>query len=173
MYIQYLNNIIIAILCYSLLMVEIALAQEILKGEFRALRQNEVNVRVGPGLEYPIKFIYNKIDVPVSLLKSYNNWYYIRDHDNDEGWVHRSMLSQKKTAIIISERATLRKKASDNAPAIAYGNKNVTISVNQCIPKWCAVTLYDATRDQEYKGWIKEIHLWGAHKELLKNEKDG
>ena len=172
MFAQYLNHFtsylfyLLSMIFFFMIMVDIVPAQEILDGEFRALRQNEVNIRVGPGLEFPIKFVYNKIDLPVSLLKSYNNWYYVRDHDNDEGWVHRSMLSQKKTAIIITARATLRRKATDNAPAVAYGEKNVTVTVNECDQEWCLVMLYDRLRDQDYKGWVKTKHLWGAHSEL-------
>ena len=144
--------------------------QQILNREYRSLRQSEVNVRVGPGLEYQIKFVYNLIDAPVQLLQSYDNWYKISDFEGEEGWVHRTMISQKKTIIVINDIVTLRDKAIDNAPAIAHAEKGVVMILNECTKDWCLVQLRDNKRNQNYKGWVKitqNISIWGAVQELL------
>ena len=35
---------------------------------FLSLKKDKVNVRYGPGFEYPIKFIYKKIDLPIKQI---------------------------------------------------------------------------------------------------------
>ena len=35
---------------------------------FLSLKNNKVNVRYGPGLDYPVKYIYKKIHLPLKLI---------------------------------------------------------------------------------------------------------
>ena len=35
---------------------------------FLSLKKNKVNVRYGPGFEYPIKYIYKKINLPIKQI---------------------------------------------------------------------------------------------------------
>ena len=59
------------------------------------LKNNKVNVRIGPSPTSPIKWIYEKKDLPVLIIDEYYNWRKIKDFENDTGWVHVSQLSKK------------------------------------------------------------------------------
>ncbi len=63
---------------------------------FLSLKNNEVNVRVGPSKKYPIKFIYKKKYLPLEVLDKSETWRKIKDFENNSGWMHISQLSKKK-----------------------------------------------------------------------------
>ena len=77
---------------------------------FLSLKNNEVNVRVGPSKEYPIKFIYKKKYLPLEVLDKSETWRKIKDFENNSGWIHISQLSKKKSAININNNSLLYKK---------------------------------------------------------------
>ena len=68
---------------------------------FLSLKNNEVNVRVGPSKKYPIKYIYKKKYFPVKILDKSETWRKIEDFEKNSGWIHISQLSKKKSAINI------------------------------------------------------------------------
>ena len=50
---------------------------------FLSLKKNEVNVRVGPSKDYPIKFTYKKKYLPLQILDKFENWKKIKDFENN------------------------------------------------------------------------------------------
>ena len=71
---------------------------------FLTLRNNEVNLRLGPSFEYPIKIIYQKKYLPVLIQDKLDNFRKIRDHDNNTGWIHLSQLSKKRLQLLLMMR---------------------------------------------------------------------
>ena len=67
--------------------------------KFLSLKNDEVNLRLGPSFEYPIKLIYKKKYLPIIILDKSESWRKIKDFNNNAGWIHISQLSKKKTAI--------------------------------------------------------------------------
>ena len=56
---------------------------------FVSLRASEVNMRIGPGTEYEISWIYRRKSMPVEILEEFSTWRKIRDWEGSEGWVHK------------------------------------------------------------------------------------
>ena len=48
---------------------------------FVSLKSNDVNLRVGPSINYPIKLKYIKKNLPVEVIDEHNVWRKIKDHD--------------------------------------------------------------------------------------------
>ena len=65
---------------------------------FVSLRSDEVYVRTGPGQKYPVQWIFRKKDVPVEIILEYDVWRKVKDYDGHEGWVHKTLLSGKRTS---------------------------------------------------------------------------
>ena len=42
--------------------------------EIRSLKNNKVNVRLGPSKTYPVKFIYKNKYLPVLIIDEHYNW---------------------------------------------------------------------------------------------------
>ena len=61
---------------FCLFFFSIATAEEI----FLSLKKNKVNVRYGPSLDSPIKYIYKKINLPIKQIDKKENFRRIIDH---------------------------------------------------------------------------------------------
>ena len=64
---------------------------------FVSLRANQVRLRTGPGVQYPIEWVYQRQYLPVEIIAEYRTWRKIRDWQSTQGWVHQSMLSGNRT----------------------------------------------------------------------------
>ena len=68
------------------------------------LKNSKVNVRMGPGLDYPVKFIYKKKNLPVKVIDKKENFRKIIDHKKNSGWIHISQLKKINSIIVLSNR---------------------------------------------------------------------
>ncbi|PPR41429.1 MAG: hypothetical protein CFH24_00606, partial [Alphaproteobacteria bacterium MarineAlpha6_Bin2] len=76
--------------------------------KYVSLKKNEVNARVNASFDAPLKFLYQKKGLPVLTIDEYGNWKKIRDIDGVESWIHKSMLSNKKTFINIKKQNLIK-----------------------------------------------------------------
>ena len=121
---------------------------------FLSLKKNKVNVRYGPGFDYPIKFIYKKINLPVKLIDKKENFRRIIDLKKNSGWIHISQL-KKINSIIILENKILFKKPSKFSKPISRLEKGRLLIIKKCQNKWCNV------KTENYTGWLKKENIWG------------
>jgi SH3-like domain-containing protein len=124
---------------------------------FASLRSGEVNVRTGPGTRYPVEWMFQRRGLPVEITAEFGTWRRIRDGQGAEGWVHRSMLSGKRTALIAAGIETLHRRASADSPAVAKAQQGVVATVRACRDKWCEVEA------QGFRGWVRQASLWGVY----------
>ena len=66
---------------------------------FVSLKAKRVNLRVGPGQDYAVAWLYTKSGVPMEVIQEYDNWRRVRDAEGTEGWVYQSLLSGERTAM--------------------------------------------------------------------------
>jgi len=147
------KKITIWFLCLSILSIQFLNAEE----KFLSLKKNKVNVRYGPSFDSKIKYIYNKINLPVKQIDQKDNFLRILDLKNNSGWIHVSQL-KKSNSIIILENKILFKKPSNFSRPIARLDKGRLLVIKKCENNWCNVTTND------YSGWIKTINVWGSTK---------
>ena len=140
-------------LCLSILGLQLLNAEE----KFLSLKKNKTNVRYGPGLDYPIKYIYRKVNLPVKQIDKKENWRRVIFLDNNSGWIHYSQL-KPSNSIIILERKILFKKPENFSKPIARLEKGRLLVVKKCERNWCKVTTSD------YFGWVKTENIWGSIK---------
>ena len=125
---------------------------------FVSLRKDQVNVRTGPGVRYPVEWVFIYKNMPVKILAEFKGWRKVRDWKGTTGWVHRSMLSGKYRWIIIrSKSAALRREATPEAPVIAKLQSKVVGRLKQCRGAWCEVTV------NGIQGWTKRTDIWGLY----------
>jgi len=121
---------------------------------FLSLKKQKVNVRYGPSLESPIKYIYKKIDLPIKQIDQKENWRRIIDLKNNSGWIHWSQL-KKVNSIIPLEDTILFNKPSNFSKPLAKVKKGRVLVVQKCDGEWCKV------KSENFKGWIKKDNVWG------------
>ena len=122
---------------------------------YASVRSDLVNVRTGPGKNYPFEWVFLLENMPVAVIAEYEHWRRICDWEGVTGWVHRAMLSPKRTLIVSSPIATLRRKPLDNAPAVARLETRVICKLLDCKEHWCRVSV------EGYRGWLAAEDFWG------------
>lgn len=137
-------------------------ADKIVTPRFVSLKASEVNVRTGPGPRYQIKWVLVKKEMPVEIITEFDQWRKIRDIGGDEGWVHKSMLMGKRTAIINSasgQRQTLYKSPDAMSRPELFAENGVIGILISCKHDWCRLKI------EGTKGWIEKKNLWGIYPE--------
>ena len=118
------------------------------------LKNSKVNVRMGPGLDYPVKFIYKKKYLPVKVIDKKENFRKVIDHKKNSGWIHISQLKKVNSVIVLSNRI-LFKKPTFNSKPIANIESGKLFVLEKCKKNWCKVS------SQNYSGWINMDNVWG------------
>jgi len=146
-------KILILISFFNILLINDTPSSE--KDYFLTLKYNRVKVRQGPSFEYPVKFIYKKKYLPIKIIDSKDNFRKITDLKNNNGWIHVSQLSKKKSAINIHNLSIIFKKPNIYSQPMAKLEKGKIVIVKKCKEDWCKIITND------YKGWIFKNYLWG------------
>ena len=144
---------LILISFFNILLINDILGSE--KDYFLTLKYNRVKVRQGPSFKYPVKFIYKKKYLPIKIIDSKDNFRKITDLKNNNGWIHVSQLSKKKSAINIHNLSIIFKKPNIYSQPMAKLEKGKMVIVKKCKEDWCKIITND------YKGWIFKNYLWG------------
>ena len=126
---------------------------------FVSLRTNPINLRTGPGVRYPVDWVYVRRSLPVEVIGEFDTWRHIRDPDGAEGWVHQSMLSGKRTAIVKGAARTLKRAGEDAAETIATLDIGVVVNVQRCP----AESSYCRVEVSGLQGWLKRDQFWGVY----------
>ena len=119
---------------------------------------DEVYVRTGPGKKYPIKWVYKKKGLPVEVILEYENWRKVKDWDGEDGWVHSSLLSGKRTGIITAKKIiNLYANPEEGSRVRAHIEPSALVHVEECDGAWCKINAAG------YDGWIRQSLIWGVY----------
>ena len=130
---------------------------------FVSLKSGKVNLRIGPGLNYPVDWLYLKAGVPMEVIQEYDNWRRVRDAEGAEGWINQSLLSGRRTAIAApwqrgKETELLLRAEPDTASRIvARLEPGVIGIIKACNGQWCEMEFAG------HKGWLSQTQIWGAY----------
>ncbi len=141
----------IIIIFLSLFFFSITNAEEI----FLSLKKNKVNVRYGPSFEFPIKYIYKKIDLPIKQIDKKENWRRIIDLKNNSGWIHRSQLKPINSVINLKDKILFKKPSLFSKP-IAKIKEGRILVIKKCENNWCKI------KSSKFNGWIQTDNIWGS-----------
>jgi len=122
---------------------------------FLTLRNDKVNLRQGPSFEYPVKIFYKKKYLPVLVQDTSENFRKIRDHENNNGWIHVSQLTKKKAAITVDDDLLVFSSPTIFSKPVVKLKKGRLVLIKKCKKNWCKVNI------DKFKGWIKDESLWG------------
>tara|TARA_Y100000389_G_C17454806_1_gene517358 strand:+ start:1507 stop:1965 length:459 start_codon:yes stop_codon:yes gene_type:complete len=121
---------------------------------FLSLKKNKVNVRYGPGFDFPIKYIYKKINLPIKQIDKKDNFRRIIDVKNNSGWIHLSQLKKINSVIALKDKILFKKPSVFSKP-LAKIKKGRLLIIQKCEDEWCNV------KTENFKGWVNKNYLWG------------
>ena len=145
------NNFIVLLIIFIFFQVS-SLANE---EKFLSLKKNKVNVRYGPSFNFPIKYIYKKINLPIKQIDKKENFRRIIDYKKNSGWIHISQL-KKVNSVIAEEDKILFKKPTIFSKPIASIKKGRLLIIKKCENKWCKI------ETEIFEGWVDKKNLWGV-----------
>ncbi len=116
-------------------------------------------MRAGPGTRYPIRWVYHRISMPVEIVDEYGNWRQIRDIDGAVGWIHHSLLSGRRTALVHDQAHMLRRNPDRASPPVLKAKPMVIGNLIRCSREWCYLSI------SGYKGWMQKTSLWGVYED--------
>jgi SH3-like domain-containing protein len=133
---------------------------------FVSLKSDRVNMRKGPGTDYPTAWVYRRAGLPLEVIKEFEGWRQVRDADGAAGWVLQSFLSGRRTALVLpweikpgapAPKIALRGSDSEHARPVAMIEAGVIANLLTCDGRWCRVSI------DKYQGYIEQKKLWGVY----------
>ena len=128
---------------------------------FVSLKADRVNVRSGPSTDQDVRWVYTRSGMPVEIIAEFENWRHIRDWQGADGWVYHSLLSGKRTAVVVpnlkDQLVPLYASADTKSRVVAQLQGGVLGRLESCSGTWCEL------RGKGFDGWVRQDRLWGAY----------
>jgi SH3-like domain-containing protein len=128
---------------------------------FVSLKSDRVNVRSGPNKDQDVRWVYTRAGMPVEVTAEFENWRRIRDWEGAEGWVYHSLLSGRRSAVVVpslkDDMVPLYASADGESAVVARLQSGVLGQLKSCNSTWCEFN------GKNFSGWIRQERLWGAY----------
>ncbi|WP_424939198.1 SH3 domain-containing protein [Aliiroseovarius sp. S253] len=123
---------------------------------FVSLKGSEGNVRRGPSLRHRIDWVFKQRGMPLRVIGEFEHWRQVQDRDGVGGWVHYSLLSGARTAIVDQDLMPLYSRANPESQINAYLEAGVIARIESCGPAWCRL------KADGIRGWTTKESIWGV-----------
>jgi SH3-like domain-containing protein len=125
---------------------------------FVSLHSDKVNLRTGPGRQYPIEWVLTKKDMPVEVTAQFEHWRHIREWDGTEGWVQEHMVTLQRYVVVANgDDPPLRQQPDPASAIVARAEPGVVARLDECRGPWCKVGADGVT------GWMSRSTIWGVY----------
>jgi SH3-like domain-containing protein len=134
-----------------------AAAQDKQPPYWASIASGQAMTRTGPGKNYPGVWLYQRRDLPVRVVKKYENWRLIQDADGAQGWMLVTLLSDRRTAIVKpGEPRAIRVGPNGSAKVQYQVEQGVVGRLEKCSDGWCRINVANK------KGYIRTSDIWGV-----------
>ena len=130
---------------------------------FVSLGADRINLRFGPGEQYPIRWVLARAGLPVEIVAEFDNWRKVRLHDGDEGWIWAKLLSSRRTILVTDGVRELRRTPDEDARVVLRAEPGVIGELVDCEEAWCRVDI------QGRRGWLRRDAFWGILPDEMPN----
>ena len=119
-----------------------------------------VNLRTGPGTDFPVKWEYGK-GFPLQIVERKGDWVKVTDFEKDSGWIHESFLAKKTHTVVnvykdTKKKINIRRGPTTNDEVVGKAYYGVVFEVLETKSDWVKVR-----HDSGLEGWINKTLLWG------------
>lgn len=127
-----------------------------------SLRSSLINARSGPGIRYPIEWVYQQKGAPVEIIEEFEFWRKIKDWEGSESWVHKTMLSGRRFVRVVNPgENNVYAKPDTQSKVVAKAEDGVVGEVEKCPqPQEMCLIKFDTVH-----GWMKRDVLFGIYRD--------
>jgi len=122
---------------------------------FVSLRSDQVNLRVGPGQTYPIEWLLTRKDMPVEIVREFQNWRMVRVWQDASGWILDRMVTAERHVIVDGGVRVMRRRPDAQSELVARAEPGVVAKLLECRGDWCRI------QAGGYQGWLQRGDVWG------------
>ena len=112
------------------------------------------NIRSGPGTGYDILWKVGKYH-PLQVLKKSGAWYFFRDFEGDQAWVHKSLLGKISSVITTQDQCNIRSGPGTGFAILFAVEKGIPFKIIKRSGNWINIVHADGDR-----GWIHKSLVW-------------
>ena len=124
---------------------------------FVSMRADSANARRGPSLDQRVDWEFVRRGLPLEVTAEYGNWRRVRDADGALGWVHHTLLSGVRTALVLGTAPVpLRAEPTEAAAVRAMVEPGVVGRLEACSGAWCEIAAGGV------EGWLPRGAIWGV-----------
>jgi SH3-like domain-containing protein len=124
---------------------------------FVSMRAEEANARRGPSLDQRVDWAFVRRGLPLEVVAEYGQWRRVRDAEGAGGWVHHTLLSGVRTALVQGDEPVALRAGPGEATAVrALAEPGVIGRLEECRDAWCEIAAGGV------EGWLPRARLWGV-----------
>jgi SH3-like domain-containing protein len=134
-------------------------ATSVAHAEYRSIGEAAAVMYDGPSTRATRVFVASR-GLPVEVISSDGTWVKVRDPGGDLAWVERKVLSDRRTVLVTSAVADVRRAADEASPVqfqVAQGVVLELLDQAGAQPGWVRVRHRDGTL-----GFIRLREIWGT-----------
>ena len=124
---------------------------------FVSMRAESANARRGPSLDQRVDWEFVRRGLPLEVVAEYGQWRRVRDAEGYGGWVHHTLLSGVRTAMVTAGAPVpLLARPEEGAAVRAMAEPGVVGRLEACREGWCEIDAGGV------EGWLPRAALWGV-----------
>ena len=152
-----MSRILIILVAIAAILATPVLAQNRKVPYWASIRWEEVNMRVGPGENYPIKWVFKRKGLPLQVVRVVDGWRLVKDPDGEQGWMIARALTPNRAAFVTGEDTTeMREEPNIDARILWRVEPGVSGTLGDCRGDWCQIDVSGRA------GWMQKSRLWGV-----------
>ncbi len=121
-----------------------------------SIRASEGNARRGPSRSHRIDWVFTRRHMPVMIVAEHGHWRRVVDRDGAGGWMHYSLLSGERSAIVEVDMLPLYARPDTASAVRAHAELGVTGRLRECDVDWCLMEVGG------FRGWVDARSIWGV-----------
>lgn len=126
-----------------------------------SVKVHKANMRVGPGLEYRVNWIYQRVGLPLKVLRAIGGWWLVEDPDGARGWLRQSFVSKQRTGMVRGEVAELHEDRDGGGKVLWRAAPGVIGKLDKCSDTSCRFSVIGAPGETRW-GYIARGSVWGG-----------
>jgi SH3-like domain-containing protein len=121
-----------------------------------SIQASEAFARRGPSRSHRIDWVFQRRNMPMQVVAEHEHWRRVIDRDGAGGWMHYSLLSGIRTAIVEIDMLELHQRPDPASPVTAQAELGVIAFLDECNGSWCRLNVGG------HRGWVPIDTLWGV-----------
>ena len=132
-----------------------AIAQDRTPPYWATIRQDRAVMRRGPSTAMRAMWEYHRRGMPMRVIAIIENWRQVQEVDGTTGWMHQSLLSPQRGAIVTGQRVPMRVRPDGTSPIAYVASHGVVGRLGECRDNFCELDVGGRS------GWIAVDAIWG------------